>query len=89
MEQAALAATDECLAAGVVSSATMTALRAQLTDGELTELVAAIGTWSMVSTLLRSLAVPLEAGAEPWPPDGVRPPAPDLGHPPNPRGNQP
>lgn len=89
LERAALVATDECLAGGAVGSATMTALRSKLTDGELTALVAAIGTWSMVSTLLRSLAVPLETGVEPWPPDGVQPAAPGDVQASKPHGSQP
>jgi len=37
------------------------------------ELVAAVGTWRMVSKLSRALELPLEDGVVPWPPDGVRP----------------
>jgi alkylhydroperoxidase family enzyme len=73
LERAALAAVDECRAGGAVTPSTMGELREQLDDGALVELVAAIGTWSMMSVLLRSLAVPLEDGMDPWPPDGSRP----------------
>jgi hypothetical protein len=37
------------------------------------ELVAAIGTWRLVSQLTRSLQIPLETGVASWPPDGVAP----------------
>ena len=39
------------------------------------DLVAAIGTWSMISTLARGLRVPLEEGVESWPPEGEASPA--------------
>jgi alkylhydroperoxidase family enzyme len=73
LEQAVLAATDEALAGARIADATMAALREHLTDHAIIELVAAIGTWSMVSTVLRSLDVPLEDGVSPWPPDGLAP----------------
>jgi alkylhydroperoxidase family enzyme len=73
LEQAVLAATDEALAGARIADATMAALREHLTDDAIIELVAAIGTWSMVSTVLRSLDVPLEDGVSPWPPDGLAP----------------
>jgi hypothetical protein len=37
-------------------------------------MVAAIGTWLLVSKLARGLRVPLEEGVEGWPPDGKVPP---------------
>jgi alkylhydroperoxidase family enzyme len=73
LEQAVLAATDEALAGARIADATMAVLREHLTDDAIIELVAAIGTWSMVSTVLRSLDVPLEDGVSPWPPDGLAP----------------
>ena len=75
VERLVLQATDECvLGDGSVSGDTLAALRAHLGDDELLELVAAIGTWSMISTVLRSLDIPLEdGGVEAWPPDGVAP----------------
>ena len=39
----------------------------------LIELVTAIGAWRMVSSILHSLAVPLEDGIDSWPPDGQAP----------------
>lgn len=79
-EQAVLTAVDETLAAGTLSAET--ARRCQAALGgvpELLELVAAIGNWRLFSQLLRTLRIPLEAGMEPWPPDGLEPPAPRFG----------
>jgi alkylhydroperoxidase family enzyme len=73
VERAVLAATDTCLAGGTPGEREVAALRTHLGDDAVVELVAVIGLWSMVSTFLRSLDVPLEAGVEPWPPDGRRP----------------
>jgi len=44
-------------------------------DKVLLEVVATIGAWRMVSSWLKSLAVPLEDGVEAWPPDGAQPPS--------------
>ena len=69
-----LAATDETLATGTISPETWAACEANIAGREeLLELVAAIGTWRMISSLLRSLEIPLEDGVEPWPPDGQQP----------------
>lgn len=73
IERVALAATDDCTATGAVSPATMADLRAHFDQPALLELVCAIGLWSMVSTLVRTMEVPLEDGLTPWPPDGVGP----------------
>lgn len=73
-ERAVLAATDETLAVGTISSSTWAACEAQLGGRqELLELVVAIGHWRMYSSLLRSLEVPLESDLTPWPPDGLPP----------------
>ena len=70
-ERAVLAATDEMLAGGTISPETWAACEKYVgAREELLELVAAIGTWRMISSLLRSLEIPLEEGVEPWPPDG-------------------
>jgi alkylhydroperoxidase family enzyme len=72
--QAVLAATDDVLAHGAIQPATWVECEAALpTDEERLELVAVITGWRMVSSLLRSLDVPLEDGVEPWPPDGQTP----------------
>jgi len=73
VDRAVLAATDDCLRTGAVGNARIKDLRDHLDDGATLELIAAIATWSMVSTVLRSTAVPLEQGLSPWPPDGQQP----------------
>jgi alkylhydroperoxidase family enzyme len=73
-DRAVLAATDETLADGRIGDATWRELCRHLaTDACRIELVAAIGCWRMISSVLRSLEVPLEEGVPPWPPDGVAP----------------
>jgi len=75
-ERAALAATDETLETGTISPACWAQCEAHLGGrNQCIELVAAIGAWRLVSQLVRSLAIPLEAGVASWPPDGQRPPA--------------
>ena len=75
IERAVLAATDDTLAHGVITDDTWAACARHLGDDPalLVELVAAIGNWRLFSALLRSLAVPLEDGVKPWPPDGTSP----------------
>lgn len=72
LDRAVLSATDETLEAGAVSAETW-AQCSRLLPGveEQLELVAAIGTWRLISQLLRSLEVPLEEGVAAWPPDGL------------------
>ncbi len=73
-ERAVMAAVDETLEQGAISPETWAACREHVgEDAELLELVAAIGTWRMISSMLRSLEVPLEEGVESWPPDGRTP----------------
>ena len=72
-ERAVLAATDDSLATGRISDESWAACAATLGDADLVELVAVIGNWTLFSNLLRSLEVPLEAGLQPWPPDGQAP----------------
>lgn len=74
-ERAVLAATDETIAEGAVSPATWQACVEHVSDDPqvLLELVTAIGTWRMVSGILRTLEVPLEDGVGSWPPDGLGP----------------
>ena len=74
-EHAVLSATDEALSTGAVTRETWAACEAALGDDAqvLLEVVGAIGTWTMISALLRSLEVPLEDDLTAWPPDGRRP----------------
>jgi alkylhydroperoxidase family enzyme len=73
-DRAVLAATDETLRDGAISTATWAECQQHVGGVEqLIELVVAIGNWRLFSSLLRSLDIPLEDGVEPWPPDGRRP----------------
>jgi alkylhydroperoxidase family enzyme len=63
-ERAALAAVDETADDGEVSDATWSALADRLDSGDLVELVMLIGHYLMLSTVLRSLRVPLEPSAQ-------------------------
>jgi len=73
-ERAVLAATDETLEQGALGAEGFARCQALLGESAL-DLVSAIGTWRLVSQVLRSLAVPLEEGVASWPPDGHGPPA--------------
>ena len=75
-DRAVLAATDETLDSGSISAATWAEIEAVIDDPRARiELVIAIANWSMFAQLLGSLQIPLEAGVESWPPDGLSPPA--------------
>lgn len=67
---AVLRAVDEVSVDGSVSCEAVADLVRLLGEDAALEVVAAIGAWSMVSIVLRSLEVPLEAGLAAWPPDG-------------------
>jgi alkylhydroperoxidase family enzyme len=60
LERAALTAVDETAEAGSVSDPTWSALASQLENGDLVELLMLIAHYLMLSTVLRSLRVPLE-----------------------------
>ncbi len=64
LERAALDAVDETADQGSVSDATWSVLAASLNDGELIELLVLIAHYLMLTTVLRSLRVPLEPRAE-------------------------
>jgi alkylhydroperoxidase family enzyme len=74
-ERAVLAATDDVVRDGVVSAQSWAACERELQADKpvLIELVAAIGAWRMVSSMLQSLQVPLEDDVVSWPPDGRSP----------------
>ena len=72
---AVLSATDELLETGDLSDEGWARCEAALSRNACIDLVAAVGTWRLVSTLARGLRVPLEEGVESWPPDGEVPPA--------------
>lgn len=78
-ERAVLAATDDVVRDGVVSAASWAACERELAGDTtiLVELIAAIGAWRMVATILHSLEVPLEDDVPSWPPDGQSPDVPN------------
>ncbi len=64
LERAALNAVDETADDGAVSDATWKVLAAELDDAKLIELLMLIAHYLMLSTVLRSLRIPLEPRAE-------------------------
>jgi hypothetical protein len=75
VDRAVLTATDELLDTGDLCDETWRSCFEGLGRDAAIEMVAAIGTWLLVSKLARGLRVPLEEGVEGWPPDGKIPPA--------------
>jgi alkylhydroperoxidase family enzyme len=74
-ERAVLAATDEVVYDGAVSTQTWTVCERELgvDSAVLIELVTVIGAWRMIASVLQSLEVPLEEDVLSWPPDGQPP----------------
>jgi 4-carboxymuconolactone decarboxylase len=64
VERAALVAVDETADQGAVTDATWDGLAELLTESELIELLMLIGHYLMLTTVLRSLRIPLEPRAE-------------------------
>jgi len=75
LERAVLGAVDEVLETGTLAKESFAGCVALLGNNASIELVAAVGTWSMISKLARSLEIPLEEGVASWPPTGVPSPA--------------
>jgi alkylhydroperoxidase family enzyme len=73
-DQAVLAATDDVVELGWISDERWLALNKVLSGDEVIDISFAIMTWSFVSSLLRTFAVPLPDHMDPWPPDGREPP---------------
>lgn len=73
-EKIALDAVEEFVNHGSITTATMEKLREKYQDDkELIDLIGSIAAWTMVAGILKSLNIPLEKAAEPWPPDGLSP----------------
>lgn len=66
---------DEVLDQGRATPGTIGQVVAHLGEDAALEAVAVAAVWAMVSVVLQSFEVPLEAGVDPWPPDGLAPPA--------------
>ncbi len=73
LERAVFDAVDAVVTGRAVPGNVLSTLKRHLSEDAVLELVAAIGSWTMVSTLLRSLEIPLENGLTGWPPQGVPP----------------
>lgn len=78
VERAVLAATDDVVRDGAVSAENWAVCKREVSSDPavLVELVAAIGAWRMIASILHSLQVPLEEGLTSWPPDGLEPDRP-------------
>jgi alkylhydroperoxidase family enzyme len=72
-ERAALAAADDVVENGAITSETWRELGRHYDESELLEITGVIATWHYVSVLVRSLQVPLDDGMTSWPPDGEAP----------------
>lgn len=74
-DRAVLAAVDDVVEQGYVSDDTWKQLTTHVSEDiqVLLEIVHVAAGWRMVSTILRSIDVPLEDGVDPWPPDGTNP----------------
>lgn len=72
-DRAVLKAVDDTVRFGAISQQVWEELAGLFNEVTLVELVGAIGTWYMVSFILRTLDVPLDEGDTPWPPDGAGP----------------
>jgi alkylhydroperoxidase family enzyme len=70
-----LTATDELLETGDLCDESWARCEAALGRNASIDLVASVGTWSLISNLARGLRVPLEEGVASWPPDDVASPA--------------
>ena len=74
VDRVAIRVVDDVLDATSVSDATLAEARSRLGDGdELFELVMIPAFYRAIGTMLRTFAVPLEDGLEPWGPDGRSP----------------
>lgn len=78
-DRAVLTATDELLERGDLSDETWARCESALGRDSCIDLVAAVGTWSLVSNVARGLRVPLEDGIASWPPDDEASPAEATG----------
>jgi hypothetical protein len=73
-DRAVLAAVDDTRERGEISDAVWTQCEQLFKEpAVLVEMVVMIGNWMLFSQLLKTLRVPIEEGATPWPPDGKAP----------------
>jgi alkylhydroperoxidase family enzyme len=75
-DRAVLAAVDETRERGEISDAVWADCQRLFKEpAVLVEMVVMIGNWLLFSQLLKTLRIPIEDGAKPWPPDGKAPAA--------------
>jgi alkylhydroperoxidase family enzyme len=75
-DRAVLAAVDDTRERGEISDAVWAQCEQLFKEPALlVEMVVMIGNWMLFSQLLKTLRVPIEDGATPWPPDGKAPAA--------------
>jgi alkylhydroperoxidase family enzyme len=74
-DRAVLMATDELLDTGDLCDESWNRCESALGRDACIDLVAAVGTWNLISKVARGLRVPLEEGVESWPPEGQASPA--------------
>jgi alkylhydroperoxidase family enzyme len=73
-DRAVLAAVDDTRERGEISDAVWGQCGQLIKEpAVLVEMVVMIGNWMLFSQLLKTLRIPIEDGAEPWPPDGKAP----------------
>lgn len=79
-DRCVLAAVDETCSTGTIDAETWARLsRLVPSDAERIEVVAAIGTWRLISSVVRSLEIPLDPDLDSWAPDGVSPTSTQIG----------
>lgn len=73
-DRAVLAAVDDTIDQGGISDAVWADCARHIPEPSVqVEMAVAIGYWIMLSQLFRTFRIPLQDGAEVWPPDGVGP----------------
>ena len=75
-DRAVLAAVDDTRERGEISEEVWAQCQQLFKEpAVLVEMVVMIGNWTLFSQLLKTLCIPVEGGADPWPPDGKAPTA--------------
>jgi len=75
-DRAVLAAVDDTRERGEISEEVWARCQQLFKEpAVLVEMVVMIGNWMLFSQLLKTLRIPIEDGAKPWPPDGKAPAA--------------
>ena len=73
-DRAVLAAVDDTRERGEISEEVWAQCQQLFKEpAVLVEMIVMIGNWMLFSQLLKTLRIPIEQGARPWPPDGIAP----------------